>query len=165
MARTHHLFSSQPHPTAEPSRRILALDYGRRRIGIAISDELGLTAQPLETLVRTNRRAYLRRLRELVRKHGVKRVLIGYPLHLDGVAGEMAAEAVRFAARIAKELKLPVELMDERLTSWEAGQIVSETKPVSRRRGATDDVAAAVLLREYLDRENNSKAMRGNDKS
>ena len=160
-----------PAASAVPGR-ILAMDYGRRRIGLALSDELGLTAQPLTTLVRVNRRDDLRRLREIVRQHQVRRIVVGHPLHLDGTAGEMAQEAARFAARIGKSLGLPVDLMDERLTSWEAEQLHSEARPPAGRTGGgrrgsasssrgrarrggqhhrvRDHFAAAILLRDYL---------------
>jgi putative Holliday junction resolvase len=139
--------------------RVLALDYGRRRIGIAVSDELRITAQPLETLERVNRQRDVQRLREIARKHQARLILVGHPVHLNGVPGEMAAEAARFARRIEKELGIPVELVDERLTSWEAAQTMAETRPGSRsgskagKREALDHVAAAVLLRDYLERE------------
>ena len=122
---------------------------------------MGLTSQPLATLVRTNRRNDLRRLREIVRRHEVRRIVVGHPVHLDGTAGEMAAEAARFAARIEKELSLPVELVDERLSSWEAEQILTAAGVASARQrgparrrspGAVDQVAAAVILRDYLER-------------
>jgi putative Holliday junction resolvase len=139
------------------------VDYGRRRLGLALSDTLWLTAQPLATLERTNRRNDLRRLREIARKHGVARILVGYPVHLDGSASEMAAEAAQFARRLEKELRLPVELVDERLTSWEAEQTIATTKPSVQRRlrsarvsrksaGDLDQIAAAVILRDYLSR-------------
>lgn len=137
------------------ARRILAIDYGRRRIGLAISDELGLTARPLGTVLRVNRRADLRRLAQICLEHSVGRIIVGHPLHLSGEAGEMAAEAARFAAKLRKETGIETELVDERLTSWEAERAVAES-PSSRRRrqGALDDIAAAVLLREYLGRRN-----------
>jgi putative Holliday junction resolvase len=130
----------------------LAIDYGQKRIGLAISDEMGLTAQPLQTLERTNRRNDLRRLREIVRKQGVQRIIVGHPLHLDGSESEMAAEAARFAARIEKELGLPVELADERLSSWEAEQVLAEAGKKKRAGDAVDHVAAAIILRNYLAR-------------
>ena len=133
-------------------RRILAIDYGRKRIGLALSDELGLTAQPLSTLVRTNRRNDLRRLREVCRTHEVAQIIVGHPLHMTGAAGEMADEAARFSARLAKELGLEVKLVDERLTSWEAERMLVETKSKRRKGQALDDVAAAILLRDYLER-------------
>jgi putative Holliday junction resolvase len=134
--------------------RILAVDYGRKRIGLALSDELGLTAQPLVTLIHSNRRDDLRRLGDICRQHGVARILVGHPLDMTGAAGEMAVEAARFAAHLTKELGIVVELVDERLTSWEADQLMAEIRPSSRRkRTHLDDVAAAVLLREYLNRQ------------
>lgn len=136
---------------ASHSRRILAVDYGRKRIGLALSDELELTAQPLAILERVNRREDLSRLRDICRKHSVGRIVVGHPVHMSGAAGEMAEEAARFALRLHKELDIEVELLDERLTSWEAGQIVGETRGAGRRKDQPkDDVAAAVLLREFL---------------
>lgn len=133
------------------SQRILAVDYGRKRIGLALSDELGLTAQPLAILERVNRREDLRRLRDICRKHSVRRIVVGHPVHLSGAAGEMAEEAARFAQRLHKELGIEVELLDERLTSWEAAQIAAETGGGSASKGKPrDDVAAAILLREFL---------------
>ena len=135
-------------------RRILALDYGRKRIGLAVSDELRLTAQPLKTLARENRAADIRRLREICREQGVARIIVGHPVHISGEAGAMAEEAARFAARLKKELGIEVELLDERLTSWEAEQTVAGRR--SRRvrgRASLDDVAAAILLCEYLEHQ------------
>jgi putative Holliday junction resolvase len=140
-------------PSAESRPgRILAIDYGQKRLGLAISDEMGLTARPLATLERVNRRDDLRRLREIVRKNDVRRIVVGQPLHLDGAQSEMAEEAARFAARIQKALGLPVELADERLSSWEAEQVMAETGTKKRGRGRRDQVAAAVILRDYLAR-------------
>jgi len=139
---------------ASSRSRILAIDYGRKRIGLALSDELRLTAQPLATLMHTNRQSDVRCLREICRGHGVAHIIVGHPVHLSGQAGEMASETARFAARLKKELGIEVELVDERLTTWEAKQTIAETRPKSRRKGfVLDDVAAAVLLRDYLERK------------
>jgi putative Holliday junction resolvase len=141
--------------------RILAIDYGRKRIGLALSDDLGLTAQPHATLERRNRRDDLRRLRDVCREYRVGHILVGYPLHITGETGPMAQEAARFAARVEKELGIQTELMDERLSSWEARRIIAETKPAPRRKGvAVDDVAAAVLLRDYLEQRREKHAGR-----
>jgi putative holliday junction resolvase len=135
-----------------PPRRVLALDYGRRRIGLAISDELGITARPLAVLARTNRRNDLRRLREVARQHNVRLIIVGHPLHLDGSVSEMAGECARFAARVQKELGIEVVLADERLTSRTAGEMLATGQPAQRRRrGPVDDVAAAIMLRDYLE--------------
>jgi putative Holliday junction resolvase len=152
-------------PTAGPSGItgvILAIDYGQKRLGLALSDEHGVTSRPFATWVRTNRRRDLARLRELVRKEGVRNIVVGLPLHMDGTPSEMSEDAKAFAARVEKALGIRVELMDERLSSWEAAQILSGKKlrPVRGARNETartrkkplDDVAAAVILRDYLDK-------------
>jgi putative holliday junction resolvase len=127
--------------------RILALDYGRKRIGLALSDETRLTARPLETIERTNRSELFHRLRQVARREQVRHILVGHPLNLDGSAGEMATEAAAFANRLQKELGLPVELFDERLTSWAAGSL-----PGKKASDDGDDAAAAaILLQDYLD--------------
>ena len=150
------------------SQRILAVDYGRKRIGLALSDVLQITAQPLMTFTRTNRRNDLRLLREVCRKHGVARIVVGLPLHITGEAGEMAREAAAFAARVKRDPKIEVELLDERLTTWEARETLAETKvdvvtkcfpqPLrvlqliwAGKSAPIDDIAAAVLLRDYLE--------------
>jgi putative Holliday junction resolvase len=141
----------------------LAIDYGQKRLGLALSDELGLTSRPFATWTRTNRRRDLSRLRELVRQRSIQRIVIGLPLCLDGTPSEMSAEARGFAGRLAKALGLPVEMMDERLSSWEAKQMLSSTKSPARllrraehatrkRVPAYDDVAASIILRDYLNR-------------
>ena len=101
---------------------ILAIDYGQKRLGLALSDENQITSRPYATWMRTNRRRDLARLRELVREERVRRIVVGLPLHLDGTASEMSDEARGFAARVEKALGLPVERLDERLSSWEAGE-------------------------------------------
>lgn len=133
--------------------RILALDLGSKRIGLAVSDPLGVTAQGLPTLKRTNRRADLVRLRELVDAYGVERVVVGHPLHLKGYASARAEEAERFAEWLRRDLRLPVELFDERLTTVEAERLLREAGASRRqRREAADQIAAQLILQTYLDR-------------
>ena len=153
---------------------ILALDYGRARIGVAIADADTRMAKPLSTLERINRNEDMRRLRELAREQGVTQIIVGLPLRLDGSHGEMAEEASRFAERVRKQIGLPVEMVDERLTSWEAQRILEEQggrvlnppvrtvsgrdadkdrrKPKADGRMTVDAMAAAVMLKEYLQR-------------
>jgi putative Holliday junction resolvase len=143
---------------------ILAIDFGRKRLGLALSDEGGVTSRPYATWARTNRRRDISRLRELVHQQGVRRIVIGLPLHLDGTASEMSEEAKSFAMRVEKALGLPVEMMDERLSSWEAHETLAAVNSNRRaRRGPSasaeknkkihvDDIAAAVILRDYLQR-------------
>jgi putative Holliday junction resolvase len=138
-----------------PRRAVLAIDYGRKRFGLALSDLLGLSARPLATLERTNRRGDLARIRDLCRRHAVGKIIVGWPIRLDGTPGEMAVEAARFADRLRKHLgSLAVELADERLTSWEATQHVHASRGRRARRPGkpVDDVAAAVILSDYLQR-------------
>jgi putative pre-16S rRNA nuclease len=134
-----------------PQRAVLAIDYGRRRLGLALSDTLGITARPLAVWERTNRRGDLARIRDLCRRHAVGRIVVGWPIRLDGTPGEMAREAASFADRLRKNLGRPVDLADERLSSWEAGEQLRETG--ARQAGQpVDDVAATVILRDYLAR-------------
>jgi putative holliday junction resolvase len=150
---------------AAKTERILAVDYGRKRIGLALSDEMGLTAQPIGTLTRVNRERDLARLRETCRARGVTHIIVGQPLHMTGEAGEMAEEAARFAARLGKATGIGVELVDERLTTWEAERTVRETRSAAKRkRGAIDDVAAAVLLRDYLEKRRGGAPARSTEK-
>lgn len=137
-------------------RAILAIDYGRTRIGLALSESPELPARPLAILQRTNRRDDIKRLRELCREHSVGKIIVGWPIRLDGTPGAMARESERFAERLRKQLGLPVELIDERLSSWEAEQLAGSTTPPANaslgKKKALDDVAAAVVLRDYLSR-------------
>lgn len=143
---------------------ILAIDYGKKRLGLALSDEFGVTSRPYATWTRINRRRDLARLRELARQEGVQRIVVGLPLHLNGAPSEMSEEAKSFAARVEKALGLPVELMDERLSSWEAqetlaGMVSSKSarrnssgRSNTKKKAPLDDIAAAIILRDYLDR-------------
>jgi len=135
--------------------RILAIDYGQKRLGLALSDPLRVTAQPFATWSRSNRRRDLARLRDLCREQEVGLILVGLPIHLDGAESGMAAEASRFAELVRVETGKPVELVDERLSSWEAEQALGENSPATRRsrerkKHKLDEVAAAVILRDYL---------------
>lgn len=135
--------------------RILAIDYGQKRLGLALSDSLRVTAQPFATWRRSSRRKDLARLRDLCRAHEVELILVGLPIHLGGAESAMASEASRFAELVRVETGRPVELVDERLSSWEAEQELSENRSVTsrfreRRRHPVDEVAAAVILRDYL---------------
>ena len=153
-----------PLPPATPQNHlrsglrsaVLAIDYGRSRIGLALSDVSATTARPLAILPRANRRADVARLRELCREHSVGKIVVGWPIRLDGTPGAMAAEAEQFAERLRKQLGLPVELIDERLSSWEAEQVADATtsraKTSLRKRKTLDDIAATVVLRDYLSR-------------
>jgi len=155
-------------------QQILALDYGRKKIGLALADAMARVAEPHDTLERVNRNEDMRRLREFVRDHGILQIVVGLPLRLDGTPGEMAEEARRFAERVRKQIGLPVELIDERLTSWQAEQVLEQEfgrrithretrqgrkKTISPSGGkySVDAVAAMLILREYLTRTSSTK--------
>jgi putative Holliday junction resolvase len=162
--KSSSLASSPASASGSASGKILAIDYGRARIGLAIAESLQRIAQPFDVLTRINRNEDIRRLRELVRGNSVKLILVGLPLRLDGARGEMAEEAERFAQRIRKQIGIPVEMVDERLTSWEAERILEEQfgrkskqidgapKKKDTSKITVDSVAAAIILREYLQR-------------
>ncbi len=133
--------------------RVLALDLGERRIGVAISDELGLTAQGLRTLYRTNKRRLLATLAALAAERQVGLILVGYPLLLSGEEGSQAQRARRFAAELERRTGLPVKLLDERFTTVEARRLLRSTGVCLDKRNApvVDRLSAVLLLQAYLD--------------
>lgn len=132
--------------------RILALDLGKRRIGLAVSDELGITAQGLDTLQRTNMRTDLAELGGIVAKRGVTSILLGNPLHMSGREGRQAEWVREFAAALEKRMGLPVKLWDERLTTVEASRVLrSSGISIEKRARAVDRLSAVILLQSYLD--------------
>lgn len=126
--------------------RVLALDLGRRRIGLAVSDPLGLTAQGLPTLERSNLRSDLSRLAGLAAEKGVTRFVIGLPLRMSGQEGRQAAGAREFGERLAERTGLPVEYWDERLTTVEAQRVLRSSGIGIEKRGKAVDRLAAVLI-------------------
>ena len=132
--------------------RVLALDLGKKRIGLALSDELGVTAQGLETLARTNIREDLARISQLACEKGVSMILIGNPLHMSGQAGRQAEYARDFGERLQAVSGLPVEFWDERLTTVAAQRVLRESGiSIEKRAKAVDRLAAVILLESYLD--------------
>lgn len=136
--------------------RIMGLDVGDRRIGVAVSDGLGLTAQPVLTLVRANsrqnRRQDVRSLARLVRKYSCVRIVVGNPLYMSGDLSPQAAKTQAFAAILREELQLPVQLWDERLTTTEAHRhLHAAGRAGSEHRAVVDQVAAVLILQGYLD--------------
>jgi putative holliday junction resolvase len=139
--------------TSEPKPRYLGLDVGTKRIGIAVSDELGLTAQPVMTLeTRRNRRDDLRSIARLARRYAVAGIVIGNPLHLSGDESPRAAKTRAFAADLGELTRLPIHLWDERLTSREAHQILYEAgRAREQHKAVIDQVAATLILQSFLD--------------
>jgi len=131
--------------------RILALDYGTKRIGVALSDELGWTAQPLETFERRTLDRDVAHIAALVGSHDVHRVVLGLPLQLDGREGPAINAMREFAARLEAGLSVPLVLWDERLTTKAAEDLlIAADVSRKKRKGAVDRVAAALLLQSYL---------------
>ena len=134
------------------AERILALDLGVKRIGLAISDELGFTAQGLETLERRGRRDDIEDLRKLVSLRGVTKILVGDPLHMSGNASRQGSYTREFASELQRKTGLPVEFRDERWTSREAERTLRGTGVANGKRKATiDRLSAVILLQGYLD--------------
>jgi putative Holliday junction resolvase len=133
--------------------RYLGLDIGNRRIGVAISDELGLTAQPVLTLERRhNRREDLRSLARLCRRFGVAGIVVGNPLHLSGDLSPQAARTQAFAAELGTLTGLAIHLWDERLTTREAHQILYEAGHARQQhRRVVDQVAATLILQSFIE--------------
>jgi putative Holliday junction resolvase len=133
--------------------RYLGLDIGTRRIGVAVSDELGLTAQPVLTLVRrSSRREDLRSLARLCRRFGVVGIVVGNPVHLSGESSPQAARTQTFAAELGELTRLPIHLWDERLTTHEAHQILYEAGHARQEhRKVVDQLAATLILQSFLE--------------
>jgi putative Holliday junction resolvase len=136
-----------------PPPRYLGLDVGNRRIGVAVSDELGLTAQPVLTLERRrNRREDLRSLARLARRFAVAGIVVGNPVHLSGKASPQAAKTQALAAELGELTGLPIHLWDERLTTREAHQILYEAGHARQQhRRLVDKVAATLILQSFLE--------------
>ena len=145
------LMEKLPTASAASRTRILAVDYGQKRIGLAISDELLLTARPLATLVRKNRRDDLRRLREIARAEGVVKIIVGHPLNMDG-SDSPRTQSVRAFARNLAPLALPVLLWDERWSTAavERAMIAADVSR-AKRKERVDSAAAAFILQGAID--------------
>lgn len=136
--------------------RILGLDYGDKTIGVAISDGLGLTAQGVETIVRTdpkNLKSSLKRLKEIADQYGVQRIVVGYPINMNNTLGQRTESTDYFCNRVRAELMLPVEKMDERLTTIAADRILEQGRVKAKdRKKYIDKIAAVLILETYLAR-------------
>lgn len=134
--------------------RVLALDVGKSRIGLAVSDELGVTAQGIETLQRTRIREDIAALKELVSRWNVRLLLIGAPLHMSGAESRQSEYTREFADRLKRQIQLPVVYWDERLTSAEAERMLRDSgASLDRRKRAVDQMAAVLLLESYLENQ------------
>ena len=132
--------------------RILALDLGKRRIGLALSDELGITAQGIETFQRTRLREDLEKLTQLIRERNVSLILMGNPVNMSGLEGRQSEWARDFASRLENASGVPVQFWDERLTTVEAERVLRSSGISQEKRSrAVDRLSAVILLESYLD--------------
>ncbi len=140
---------------ANPGKgRILALDLGKKRIGLALSDPLGLTAQGLPTLQRVNIRTDLAELDRLATEYDVRLILLGLPLHMSGDEGRQAEHAREFGVRLAEWTGREVRLWDERLTTVEAQRVLKSSGiSIAKRARAVDRLSAQILLDSFLNLE------------
>jgi len=133
-------------------RRILGLDVGAKRIGVAVSDPLGITAQGLDTIQRQNKRRDREALRAVLSKYEVAEIVVGLPLRLTGAEGTQSEKMREFADDLKTQFGLPVHLWDERWTSTEANRLLRETNLSIEKRGkAVDRMAAILILQSWLE--------------
>ncbi len=135
--------------------RIMGLDYGSRTVGVAISDELLITAQAKEIIRRKEEnklRKTLARIEELIQEYGVEKIVLGLPVHMDGSDSERSQLCLEFKEKIERRTGIPVEMLDERLTTVEADEIMDEVGVRGReRKEYVDMIAAQIILQDYLD--------------
>jgi putative Holliday junction resolvase len=132
--------------------RVLGLDLGARRIGVAVSDPMGWTAQGLATIQRRSEQQAIAEIRRVVDELGVERIVVGLPRNMDGSIGPQARKVLTFAARLRETLGIPVDPWDERLTTVAAQKSMAETRLSSaRRKLAVDRIAAQLILQGFLD--------------
>ena len=131
--------------------RVLAIDLGTKNIGSAISDELGMTVRPVETIRRSNTASVIERVKFLVEDLEAEAVVVGLPLRMDGSVGDAAAVTMKFIEKLREQLDVSVFTQDERLTSYEAEQMMIERGFSKRKRRArSDEFAAMIILQDYL---------------
>jgi putative Holliday junction resolvase len=131
--------------------RILAIDYGSRRMGLAVSDPLGITAQGLETLERKNKRRDFARLERVLREYQVAEIVLGNPLRMSGEQGVQSQKVADFAQELRERFQLTVHLWDERLTSAQANRVLREAElSIQKRAQAVDRMAAVLILQSFL---------------
>ena len=141
-----------PTPGNPSHSRVLALDVGSKRIGVAVTDALGITAQGLDTIQRQNKRRDLAALASVLKAYDVKEIVVGLPLRLSGAEGTQSEKMRTFAADIQAYFKLPVHLWDERWTSTEANRLLRETDLSIKKRGqAVDRMAAILILQSWME--------------
>ena len=128
------------------------MDVGSKRIGLAISDLLGITAQGLDTIHRQNKRLDFAQLDRVIHEYKVSEIVVGFPLRMSGTEGIQAEKMQRFAEELRQRCQLPVHLWDERLSSAQANRLLRETEMSIKRRGqVVDQMAAVLILQSWMD--------------
>jgi putative Holliday junction resolvase len=146
-------------PSDSPGR-LLAIDLGAKRVGVAVSDELRITVKPLPVIERRSWKDFLRRIVALVERYAVRGLVIGLPLRLDGVEGEAAQDARSVADKFQRSLEIPVYLQDERLTTFEAASdLRSAGRSEHEIEAAVDSESAALILRDFIVSKERAKAL------
>ena len=131
--------------------RILGLDYGSKRIGVAICDELGITAYGITTIIRRNRKQLLEALSEIIKKYNVEKIVVGYPIRIDGTAGIQCEKVDTFSKVLETTFLLPVIKWDETLTTKEAEDILFQANVRrKKRKSVVDQLAATLILKSYM---------------
>jgi len=152
---TRTLVPRERNPVGEGKGRLLGLDYGSHRIGAALSDPLGITAQPLPAIRRHGERRDIEAIGDLVREYSVDGVVLGLPLMLNGTEGEQAKRARAFGERIAERLGVPVTTWDERMTTVQAERhLIASGVRREKRKELRDSLSALLLLQSLLDFRN-----------
>lgn len=139
------------------SMRLMAIDYGTKAIGIAVSDELRLTVRPLTTLriYKQTRQQIVAQICALTDEHEIAEVVVGLPIRMDNTIGEAAQRVQTFVAALQKTLRIPIVTQDERLTSRAAEELMREMGfDMRKRKEKSDEYAAAIILRDYLESQN-----------
>ena len=139
-------------PAPQQLGRVLGLDVGARRIGVAVTDPLGITAQGLDTIQRQNKRLDYAQLEAVIQQYAVQEIVVGYPLRLSGEVGIQAEIMTLFAEDLRKRFQIPVHLFDERLTSAEANRVLRESEiSIEKRAKAVDRMAAILILQSWME--------------
>lgn len=134
--------------------RVMGLDVGKKRIGVAFSDLLLITAQPFDTIMRKPEADALVKIHELVENYNVNKIVVGLPLMMNGDFGEQAQDCSEFGKKIEQKTQIDVIFIDERLTSYQAEEILkAQNVKYTKDKGKVDKIAAAIILQEYLDRQ------------
>ena len=142
----------------QPVGRVAAFDVGDKRIGVAVTDALGITVQPLLTIYCKTAKADLKSIGRILRRHGIAEAVVGHPVHISGEVGVRARKSEELAAQLRAEFGIPVHLVDERLTTWDAHRLLDESglgrssaKDRDARRKIIDQVAAVLILEAFLE--------------